>query len=95
MYQRYIRIANTSACLKYKRQRVQSEVNSYFPACLSAHTRTQLTLSLTLSLSDTQHEVSNGVSDPFIEVLVDNKLYAETTIQEKTVNPGVPGANEA
>jgi hypothetical protein len=34
------------------------------------------------------------VSDPFIEVLVDNKLYAETTIQEKTVNPGVPGANE-
>jgi len=34
------------------------------------------------------------VSDPFIEVLVDNKLYAETTVQEKTVNPGVQGANE-
>ena len=57
------------------------------------HTNTQ-----THTHTYTPHETRTGLSDPFVEVLVDYEkkwkaeTFPETSVQDQTINPGVQGA---
>ena len=57
------------------------------------HTNTQ-----TQTHTYTPHEIRTGLSDPFVEVLVDYEkkwkaeTFPETSVQDQTINPGVQGA---
>ena len=75
-------------CLMQHMQSATRQI-SYF---VHTHTPHAHACTHTLCHQPRAHTSSNGLSDPFCQVLVDGKLIGQTTVQEATLNPGVCGA---